>query len=152
MTMKKISSIFGRVLLVLFCTLPLTAFAENSQNFGDYVVHFNAFRSDTLTPEIAKAYQLTRRNNRMVVNITVQKRGDNGINTPVNAKVTGFASNLTGQVKTLEFREIHDGDAIYYLAQAQISNRETLKFEIEATPAGESITAKVKFKQQFFTD
>jgi len=27
------------------------AIAESSKDFGDYVIHFNAFRSDTLTPE-----------------------------------------------------------------------------------------------------
>ena len=144
--------ILNHLLLFLLTALPLSTFADNSKNFGDYVVHFNAFRSDTLTPEIAKAYSLTRRNNRMVVNITVQKRGESGKNTPVKAKVTGFASNLTGQVKNLEFREIHDGDAIYYLAQSQVSNRETLKFDIKATPEGETIVASVNFKQQFFTD
>ena len=140
------------LLLTLLGILPYTAIAENSLNFGDYVVHFNAFRSDSLTPEIAKAYQLTRRNNRMVVNITVLKRLADNKTQPVKATVTGFASNLTGQVKNLEFREIFDGEAIYYLAQAQISNRETLKFDIKAVPENETISAKVKFKQQFFTD
>ncbi|MDH5473496.1 MAG: DUF4426 domain-containing protein [Gammaproteobacteria bacterium] len=140
------------LLLTLFGSLPINSFAENSLNFGDYVVHFNAFRSDSLTPEIAKAYGLTRRNNRMIVNITVQKRTADGKTLPVKANVTGFASNLTGQVKNLEFNEIHDGDAIYYLAQDQVANHETLKFDIKAVPEGETISAKVKFKQQFFTD
>lgn len=150
--MKRRKILLFGLLLTLFGTNPVIAFAENSINFGDYVVHFNAFRSDALTPEIAKAYQLTRRNNRMVVNITVQKRLPDGKTQPVKAEVTGFASNLTGQVKNLEFREIHDGDAIYYLAQSQVANRETLKFDIKAVPEGETISAKVKFKQQFFTD
>ncbi|MCW9013557.1 MAG: DUF4426 domain-containing protein [Gammaproteobacteria bacterium] len=149
--MNKIKPFFSGILLIILSLYSFGSFAENSKNFGDYVVHFNAFRSDTLTPEIAKAYALTRRNNRMVVNITVQKR-DGDASRPVKAKVTGFASNLTGQVKNLEFREIHDGDAIYYLAQSQISNRETLKFDIKATPAGETLVGQVKFKQQFFTD
>ena len=126
-------------------------YAENSKAFGDYVIHYNAFRSDTLTPEIAKAYSLTRRNNRMVVNITVQKKNGD-VTKPVKAKISGFASNLTGQVKDLKFKEIHDGEAIYYLAQSQVSNRETLKFDITATPDGEKLVAKVKFKQQFYTD
>lgn len=147
--MNRTKTLLCGLLLTLFSSI---SFAENSLNFGDYVVHFNAFRSDSLTPEIAKAYQLTRRNNRMVVNITVLKRLADGKTQPVKAKVTGFASNLTGQVKNLQFREVYDGDAIYYLAQDQISNRETLKFEIKAVPEGETISAKVKFKQQFFTN
>jgi len=150
--MIKIKAIISSILLILLGALPSSAFAENSLDFGDYTVHFNAFRSDTLTPEIAKAYQLTRRNNRMVVNITVRKRGANNQTSPSKAKVTGFANNLSSQIKNLKFREIHDGEAIYYLAQAQVSNRETLKFDIKVTPAGETITAKVKFKQQFYTD
>lgn len=138
---------------ILFLSSALSsAYAENAMNFGDYVVHYNAFRSDTLTPEVAKAYQLTRRNNRMVVNITVLKRQADGKTTPVKAKVEGYASNLTGQVKNLEFREIIDGAAIYYIAQDQVSHQETLKFEIKASPQGAGITGTVKFKQQFFTD
>ncbi|HED35528.1 MAG TPA: DUF4426 domain-containing protein [Gammaproteobacteria bacterium] len=136
---------------LLFSVFSNAAFAEHSKTFGDYVIHFNAFRSDTLTPEIAKAYSLTRRNNRMVVNITVQKKEGN-TTKPVKANVSGFASNLTGQVKNLEFKEVLDGEAIYYLAQSKVSNRETLKFEIKATPAGEKLIAQINFKQQFYTD
>jgi len=149
MTQRK--PIIISVLLLFFSLFSANSFAENSKSFGNYVVHYNAFRSDTLTPEIAKAYSLTRRNNRMVVNITVQKK-DGDASKPVKARVTGYASNLTGQVKDLEFKEIHDGEAIYYLAQAQVANRETLKFDIKATPAGETLVANINFKQQFFTD
>jgi hypothetical protein len=149
--MTTLKSGFITLLLLLTSAVSIPAFAENSKAFGNYIVHYNAFRSDILTPEIAKAYSLTRRNNRMVVNITVQKK-DGDASKPVKAKVEGFASNLSGQTKSLEFKEIHDGEAIYYLAQAQVSNRETLKFDIKATPDGESITAQVNFKQQFFTD
>jgi len=137
--------------ILLLTLITSTTYAENSKQFGDYVIHYNAFRSDTLTPEIAKAYSLTRRNNRMVVNITVQKK-DGDATRPVKAKVSGFASNLTGQIKDLEFKEIHDGEAIYYLAQSQVSHLETLKFDIQATPEGETLVAKFKFQQKFYTD
>jgi len=138
-------------ILALSSLLAMNAYAENSKSFGDYVVHYNAFRSDTLTPDIAKAYQLTRRNNRMVINITVLKK-DNNHTTPVKAKVSGFASNLTGQVKDLEFKEVVEENAIYYLAQAQVSHRETLKFDIKTTPEGQTRSGKIKFDKQFFTD
>lgn len=138
-------------LLALSSLLSFNIYAENSKTFGDYVVHYNAFRSDTLTPEIAKTYQLTRRNNRMVLNITVLKKNNNGT-TPVKAKVSGFASNLTGQVKELEFKEVVEENAIYYLAQAQVSHKETLKFDIKTTPEGQQRSTRVRFDQQFFTD
>ncbi len=87
----------------------------------------------------------------MVVNITVQKKSGN-TTIPVKARVSGFASNLTGQTKNLEFKEVLDGKAIYYLAQSQVSNRETLKFDIKATPEGETLVAQIKFNQKFYTD
>ncbi|VAW66402.1 hypothetical protein MNBD_GAMMA11-3333 [hydrothermal vent metagenome] len=147
---QKKATIFS-IFALFFSIFSGNALAEHSKTFGDYIIHFNAFRSDTLTPEIAKAYSLTRRNNRMVINITVQKKKGN-TTTPVKASISGFASNLTGQVKNLEFKEILDGEAIYYLAQSKVSNRETLKFEIKATPAGEKLVAQINFKQQFYTD
>ena len=147
---QRIKYLIG-TLLTFTCLFSTSIFAENSKTFGNYVIHYNAFRSDTLTPEIAKAYSLTRRNNRMVVNITVQKK-DGDATKPVQANIRGFASNLTGQIKDLEFKEIHDGEAIYYLAQSQVSNHETLKFDITATPKGETLIAKVNFKQKFYTD
>ena len=139
------------IVLALTSLLAFNAYAEKSKSFGDYVVHYNAFRSDTLTPDIAKAYQLTRRNNRMVVNITVLKK-DNNHTIPVKARVSGFARNLNGQIKDLEFTEVVEGEALYYLAQAQVSHQETLKFEIMTTPLGQSRSTRVKFDQQFFTD
>ena len=74
--------------------------ADNSQDFGDYVIHYNAFRSDTLEPEVAKQYDLIRRNNRIIVNIAVLKKVLDTTGKPTAAKVEGHASNLTGQLKT----------------------------------------------------
>ena len=143
---------FALLALLFSCLAPTAVWAENVVRFGDYDVHYNALRTDVLTPEIAQAYQLTRRNNRAMVNITVQKRSAGGKTVPHKAKVDGFASNLTAQVKNLEFREIHDGDAIYYIAETQISNDETLNFEIKVTPEGNTTSTQVKFNQKFFTN
>lgn len=127
------------------------ATAENSRVFGDYVVHYNAFRSDTLSPDIAKAYELTRRNNRIIVNITVLKKVMGTTGKPVAATVAGNASNLTGQMKNLEFREIKEGTAIYYLAELKVSDGEFLKFKINITPEGEEGPARLQFSKRFFT-
>jgi hypothetical protein len=133
-------------------TISLQAYAESSKQFGDYTIHYTAFRSDTLQPEIAKAYNLTRRNNRVIVNIAVIKNVAGTTGTPTSAKVEGQASNLTGQLKQLDFHEIKEGDAIYYLAETQISNGEFLKFEVKVTPAGKTDTATIRFDKRFFTN
>ncbi len=131
--------------------LGASASAENSRVFGDYVVHYNAFRSDTLSPEMAKAYELTRRNNRIIVNITVLKKVMGTTGKPVAGTITGNASNLTGQLKNLEFREIKEETAIYYLAELKVSDGEFLKFKINITPEGEEGPARLQFSKRFFT-
>ena len=128
-----------------------SANAENSRVFGDYVVHYNAFRSDTLSPEMAKAYELTRRNNRIIVNITVLKKVMGTTGKPVAATVTGNASDLSGQLKNLEIREIKEDTAIYYLAELKVSDGEFLKFKINMTPQGEEGPARLQFSKRFFT-
>ncbi|MGD2054100.1 MAG: DUF4426 domain-containing protein [Gammaproteobacteria bacterium] len=139
--------------LFMFALLGFAAAAsaENSRVFGDYVVHYNAFRSDTLSPEIAKAYNLTRRNNRIIVNITVLKKVLGTTGKPVPATVTGNASNLTGQLKSLEFREIKEDTAIYYIAELKVSDGEFLKFKLNITPEGEEGPARLQFSKRFFT-
>jgi hypothetical protein len=133
-------------------TISLHAYAESSKQFGDYTIHYTAFRSDTLQPEIAKAYNLTRRNNRVIINIAVIKNVAGTTGTASSAKVEGQASNLTGQLKQLDFREIKEGSAIYYLAETQVSNGEFLKFDLKITPAGGTETARVNFDKRFFTN
>ena len=60
--------------------------------------------------------------------------------------------NLTGQLKNVTMRQIDEGDAIYYIGEVAIANRETLVFDISVTPEGSQIVSDVRFKRQFYTD
>lgn len=148
---KKLNYLIKSLALFILLGFGAHAYAESSQEFGDYVIHYNAFRSDTLSPEMAKAYNLTRRNNRVVLNIAVLKKVMNTTGTPTAANVTGHVSNLTGQMKNLEFREIKEGTAIYYLAESQFTEGEFLKFELKVTPEGQSQAATISFDKKFST-
>ena len=141
-----------KALFILALSLiSLNAYAENSKEFGDYVIHYNAFRSDTISPEVAKQHNLPRANNRVLINISILKKVMNTTGQPTNSKVTGHASNLTGQLKQLEFKEITEGNAIYYLAETKISDGEFLKFDIKIIPEGEKRPARLRFDKRFFT-
>jgi len=137
--------------ILLVSLISLNAYAENSKEFGDYVIHYNAFRSDTISPEVAKQHNLPRANNRVLINISILKKVLNTTGKPTNSKVTGHASNLTGQLKQLEFKEITEGNAIYYLAETKISDGEFLKFDIKIIPEGEKRPARLRFDKRFFT-
>lgn len=145
----------NKLIKVLFISaialFSLNSYAESSKEFGDYVVHYNAFRSDTISPEVAKQYGLTRANNRVLINIAVLKKVMNTTGKPTASKVTGHASNLTGQLKQLEFKEIKEDNAIYYLAETKISDGEFLKFDLKIMPEGETRAARLHFDKRFFT-
>ncbi|EVU14273.1 hypothetical protein D046_5262 [Vibrio parahaemolyticus V-223/04] len=69
----------------------------------------------------------------------------------VEAKVGGHAKNLIGQTQKLTFREIKEGEAIYYLAELPITHEETFTFDIDVK-AGNKGSGKLKFTQKFFVE
>ena len=85
-----------------------------------------------------------------MLNVSVIRKSDNA---PVSADVTVKTRNLTQQLKSVEMRQINEQDAIYYIGETKIANRETLIFEITVRPDGEEKPAEViRFQRQFYTD
>jgi len=146
-----VNKLFKTLFIFAIALASLNSYAENSKEFGDYVIHYNAFRSDTISPEVAKQYGLARANNRVLINIAVLKKVLNTTGTPTPSTVTGHASNLTGQLKKLEFKTIKEGTAIYYIAETKISDGEFLKFDVKVIPEGETKPARLRFDKRFFT-
>jgi Domain of unknown function (DUF4426) len=163
--MKNVAHIPGVVLAgfvagVFACGQPsqiaMAAQAEPSnetfQDFGNYEVHYNAIRTDALTPEVARSYGIQRSTNRVMLNVTVlRKDAARGPRKPVDATVQVNAYNLNGQLKPMEVRRISEGEAIYYIGELSITGTEILVFDISVTPSGEKNPLKVKLKREFFS-
>jgi len=120
-----------------------------SANIGDHVVHFSAQSTDQLSRDVADAYNIVRSKNRAMLNVSVLRVSDN---TPVTATVTVKTVNLTGQLKNVTMRRINEQEAIYYIGEIPVANRETLIFDISVTPDGVDTTSEIRFKRQFYTD
>lgn len=131
-------------LLALLVTLPLRA--EQMQALGPWQVHYNAFNSSFLTPEVAKAYGLERSRYNGILNIAVQDKNGKAL----AAGLTGEAKNLTGTIRTLSFQQVKEGDAIYYLAVLPYRNEDTYQFTINIMADGRHET--LKFQQTFYVD
>lgn len=142
------------LLFTLICTALITspAQAENSQDFGKYVVHFNALNTSTLPPQVTRQYGIKRSNNRGMLNITVLKKVLGTTGTPVAAKIIASATNLTGQQRDLAIKDIKEPNARYYIAEFGISNQETLRFKLLITPEGETEALDVRYTHQFYTN
>lgn len=144
-----------RQFITLFLAVAITpavAVAEQSKTFGDYTIHYSAFTTDTLSPEVAKQYQIPRSKNRAMVNISVLKNEQGLLGKPVRAKIEGAAKNLSGQLRTLQIREVLAEDAVYYLTVTSITNQETLRYDFQITPEGEQSAYQISFQEQFYTN
>jgi len=133
-------------LLLMSLCLSLPALAEQKQSYGDLDVHYSAFNSGFLQPEIAAATGLVRSKTQGVVNVAVLKAG-----TASSAQVNGTVKNLLGQSTALSFKEVKEGKAIYYLAQFPFEQRETLRFTLNVT-AADGVPHSFDFNQEFFPD
>ena len=122
---------------------------ETMKNIGGYVVHFSAQSTDQLSPEIARAYNIVRSKNRAMLNVSVIREEDN---QSVEAEVSVKTVNLTGQLKNVSMRKVPDQEAIYYIGETPVANRETLIFDITVKPDGADTASEVRFKRQFYTD
>lgn len=146
--MKQVSS----WLVALLLLLPMAASAENSKDFGQFVIHYNAMATDMIPPEVARKYRITRSQNRGMINITVLKKVLGSPGQPVHARVEVSAQNLAGQGRTIHVREIREGNAIYYIGEFGVANEETLKFNVRARPQGTQEFVDVQFSQDFYTN
>jgi hypothetical protein len=146
-------NILSALFLTGFIALSASAEAQQSQDFGEYVVHYNALNTNLIPPQVAKGYAIKRSSSRVLLNVTILKKVMDTPGTPVKARVVASATNLTGQRRDLQIREIKDAEgAIYYLGEFPVHNLETFNFVVEVTPKGEEETLTVKFLQQFYTE
>ncbi len=143
------------LLLKIFIVLSLnvsligTANAENMKKLGSMNIHYMAIGSTFFTPEIAKVYGITRSRYNGLVNISVLDNTKTG-KPAKTVSISGQAKNNLGQFKDLEFKEVKEGDAIYYLAQVSYNDEETLHFTLKINDGKEQQV--LKFSQKFYVD
>lgn len=120
---------------------------QQFQRLGDWEVHYSAFPSTFLLPEVAQLYQINRSNSQAVLNISVLDATDPE-RPAQRVQVTGFAVNDIGQRRELTFRRHIDGDAIYYLAQVPHGDDERLRFTIRLRRGNDE--QQLTFRQRFY--
>lgn len=141
-----------RLLLCLLISLlagvgTATATAEQKQMLGQYEAHYVVVQSTFFSEEIAARYDIVRGTDRALMNLSFL---DETL-TPIAVTLNGTVTNLLSQMTELDFREVREGDAIYYLAEVRHTDRETLRFKVTVrTPDGAD--RELSFQQQMFWD
>lgn len=142
-------------LLLLASSLGLSQSANAFQGgqfeqSGRFQIHYMALSSTFLTPQIAKTYHIKRSRYNAFVNIAIlDTLLDN--NPAVHANITGKAVNLTGNTRQLEFKEVVEGDAIYYIAELPFRNDEQFTIHVSSSNR-DGLNSKISFKQTFYAD
>jgi hypothetical protein len=129
--------------------LPAT---ESSKDFGDYILYFNALKTDQLSPDIAREYGIVRSKSRALLNVSMHRKQASGQTEAVTGAVSASAINLNGQLRTMTLREVREEAAIYYIGELAITDGEVLIYTIDAVPINDQSRYTVRFKKQFFVE
>ena len=138
-------------LFALLSAFSLPAVAdrgEQKQVFGDYEIHYMGLNSSFLEPEVAEAYGIPRSRSMGYLSISIMKTTtDEDVPEALTGDVRGQMQNMIGQKKELEFKEIKERNAIYYISTFRFDQEDVYKFTLQVSPDGESRTFDVKFDQ-----
>ena len=136
----------GLILLSLGCA----AHAE-VRRFGAYEVHYSLFQSSFLQPSIASAYSFVRARDRAVLTIAVRRGSDSPAGIAVSAAVSGKRGDLIYN-NALEFREIREEQAVYYLADFAFISGEAIYLDLAIRPEGQPGALSLQFNQTLYAD
>ncbi|MFM2588767.1 DUF4426 domain-containing protein [Vibrio sp. TBV020] len=138
------------ITLLLVSLFAVPSFAGQFKTIKDVEVHYSAFNSTFLTPQVARSYKLKRNGYSAILNISVLDKSQVG-KPAITAQLSGHSKNLIGQMRELTFKEVKEADAIYYIAEFPITEEEQLTFNIDVN-AGITGTGTLKFTQKFYVE
>lgn len=136
------------MLLLSLAFLAITAYAE-TQKFGNVDVNYNVVTTDTLAPQVAKAYGIKRSKNRLLLTVAASRPDEKGVLRAVNADVTAYTVNMIEQHRKIKMRRISEGEAIYHIGDFGFATPDFLRFTISVTEPGSDKPHKIEFQRNF---
>jgi Domain of unknown function (DUF4426) len=136
------------VTFVWLALLPGETRAQQSETFGPFELHYSVVNTTFLDPKVAATYGIIRGEKRAILNLAVRENLSNG-SVPRAMQLQGRTWDLI-QSQTLEFREIREGETVYYIAEFAFINEEWRHFEINFRPDGADQTYTFTFKHQLY--
>ncbi len=136
-------------LLVFTATSQAQAQAEYSERFDDFEVHHSVVNTTFLSPEVAASYQIIRGKQRAILNLAFREHVSEQGTEARQTLLKGRTWDLIHE-QELDFKEIREEDAIYYIAEFKFINEEWRFFEVYFRPDGAEQTYTFKFKHQLY--
>ena len=139
-----------RITFLYLTRLAGPALAQQSETFGPFELHYSVVNTTFLDPEIAATYGITRGEKRAILNLAVREEVA-GSSEPRAMVLKGRTWDLI-QNQTLEFQEIREGEAVYYIAEFTFINEEWRFFEVDFRPTGAQQTYTFELKHQLYVE
>lgn len=140
-----------RTLFLLLLTTQV-AVAEQSIETDRYVIHYNAFNSSIVAPEVAQKHNLQRSRYTAMLNVAVFKKQDDGTQQAVSAILSGDVANLMQQSQQVSFTPIKEDKALYYIGSFTFVNEEVMHLVINVQPDPNQPATTIRFVQKFYTE
>ncbi|MBF8778776.1 DUF4426 domain-containing protein [Pseudomonas fulva] len=141
--MHRLASLLLSLCLALPAVVADAASAQRSQAFGDVTIHYNAFASSLLQPEVAMANGVLRSRHQGVLVIAVLKAGKTSM-----ATISGTLGRPGATARPLSFRQVSDHGAVSYVAQFDIEQPQVLRFDLDIQASGSRYP--LSFNQEVF--
>ena len=81
----------------------------------------------------------------MMINISI-KQGDQ----PIEADISGDVTNILGQARAIRFVPIVEQDALYYLGEVIVDEKDWLRFELTIDSDSMSEPYELQFERRFY--
>ncbi len=152
--MKAFSSRSKPAILVWLLGLVIPALVSaqpGSVRVDNFELLYSVVNTTFVEPDTAALYQLVRAKDRAFINLAVREELPDGSSRPVSARFKGRTWDLF-QNQFLEFREIREGAAIYYIADFEFSDSEIRFFDIDWAAEGMQRSSNLRFKQKVYEE
>ena len=148
------SAMLARVKWLLVMLMTMVGWspcqADQAIQWQGYDIHYTTLSSRLIPADVAKLHGIIRADNRMVTNLSIRKTSKTGEKgDPVTASIHGTATNLLNQQSVLDFTEVLEPNAIYYLANQLVDERDTLRYSISIQPQSSEATYLLEFVRDY---
>lgn len=148
----KATNLLFVITLASFALLVSPTSQAGEKRVGDYIIHYNAFNSSFIQPETAVQYKIQRSKYTGLLNVSVHKVIDDGKDKAMKVAMYGKATNNLSQFQELGFKEVVEGDAVYYLADFQFRDEENMDLDFTINIPGRKQPVTINLSQKFYAD
>jgi hypothetical protein len=122
---------------------------SNTQDFGDYIVHYSAISTNQLMADVAKSYGIERSSRHGLLNIAVQAKSNTHM---IGATVSAEVADLSGHHTPIQVRQTSENGDVDYLGEFPLESSGAYIFTVKVTPPGHAQAYVVKFNQDYVVD